>query len=180
MAKTLEEIIDSLYGDTETMTKAELTAAVNSSGMKIADLSDGDFVTKQKYDDHVAKTKKLQADYDALKANPSESEQYKALLADRDDWKGKYETQNAELTRSRQKDYLSSQKVRPEFSDFLLSEINKNVSDTVDFETAAKKYIADHSQYIEQEPANPSGFRLGGDNNKKADIFADVEELIRS
>ena len=179
MAKTIEEIANSLFDDGETMDKDTFIKKVNGSGLKIADLSDGDFVTKQKYEDHVAKMKKIQADYDALKANPSDSEQYKALEKERDEWKAKFEDSNNKVLKSEHRNILKTNKVKDEFSDFVDSEIAKNVSETVDYETAAKKYIADHQQYIVKDEPQSSGLKLNNGQSGNDDIFADIEKMIR-
>lgn len=129
------------------ITYEQLSQGITSKGMKLADLSLGGYVDKNKFDDQVRKFNDYKAkndvskyaDYDALK---SELETLKAEKADR------------ELIGK-----LSDKKVRPEFQKFVLSEVKGKVNDKVTFDKALDEYLKDNSQYIEE--AQPKTFFKG-------------------
>lgn len=53
----MNELLKKLWGDAENMTLAELQDKVEKSGVKLADLSTGDYVSKAKADSEIAKAK---------------------------------------------------------------------------------------------------------------------------
>lgn len=180
MSKSLDEIAGILFGEGESLDKAGFMSKVAASSLKLADLSDGDFVTKQKYDDHEAKYTKLKSDYDTLKAS---SEPDKTLIqqltAERDSYKSKAEEYEGKVIRDKNLDVLKNLKVKEDFQDFLLNEISKNVSDTIDFETAAKKYLKEKPQFAGESNDGDSGLLINNGTKPQKGIFDDLNDFVR-
>lgn len=179
MARTLEEITDSLFGESDALTRAAFVERVNQSGLKLADLSGGDFVTVGKYNDHVAKYNKLQKDYDELRASGiPDKEALATLTAERDKYKSQYEESHAELERASHVKILQDMKVDPRFSSFVEHEVAKNVTDTVDFKTAAAGYLKKNEQYVVKD-GKPSGLVLEGGKPESKSLFGDLNDFLR-
>ncbi len=179
MAKTLEEITNSLFGEDETITREAFADRVTGAGLKLADLSEGDFVTVGKYNDHVAKYNKLQKEYETLRASGTpDKEALEALTAERDSYKQKFEESSAELTKAAHTKILQDMKVDPRFSGFVEHEVAQNVTDTVDFKTAAASYLKKNEQYVVKD-GKPSGLVLDGGKPSTKSIFSDLNDFVR-
>lgn len=80
----------------------------------------------------------------------------------------------AELAGIKNKAVLTGLNVNPDFEDFLVHEISKNVTDKKDFEACAKEYLKDKPQYTRQQnqlrmssgSAGGSGSGVSGDTSK--------------
>lgn len=132
----------------EAITYEQLVKGIGEKGMKLADLSLGGYVAKDKYDDQTRKFNDYKAkndtskyaDYDALKA---EVEQLRTEKADR------------ELVEK-----LSGKKVKPEFQKFVLSEIKAQVSEEKPFDKAMDEYLKANPQYVAvEEKGKPTFFK---------------------
>ena len=129
------------------ITYEQLSKGIAEKGIKLADLSLGGYIAKDKYDEQTRKFNDYKAkndvskyaDYDTIK---SELETLKAEKADRD-LMGK----------------LSAKKVKPEFQKFVVSEIKSKVDDKTTFEKAMEKYLEENKQYIDSESDRQSFFR---------------------
>jgi len=144
-----------LFGD-KGLTYAEFEKAVASKGIKLADVSGGEYVSKEKYDAQVAVAKDWKTKHKTLSDSVDGDEGYKTKLEqlekERDDFKGKYETLEGEKTTLERTSKLGKLGVGEKYSKFALSEINGMVNDNVDFDTASKKWIADNSQFVTPVP----------------------------
>lgn len=132
----------------EAITYDQLVKGIGEKGMKLADLSLGGYVAKDKYDDQTRKFNDYKAkndtskyaDYDALKA---EVEQLRTEKADR------------ELVEK-----LSGKKVKSEFQKFVLSEIKAQVSEEKPFDKAMDEYLKANPQYLAvEEKGKPTFFK---------------------
>lgn len=183
MAKTINQIADNLFSEKDSLTKEEFVKAVEASSMKIADLSDGDFVMKTKYDTLNEKHTKLQKDYETLKNNPEPDEATKKRIADleaeRDGFKRQFEETTAKVTKGERLAILKKQNVHDDFAEFVLDQVSKEVTDTVDFETASKKYLKDHAQYCVSSEDKPSGFPLGNNPPTTGGKFAVLNDFLK-
>lgn len=186
MAKTIDQIADNLYGERESLTKDEFVKLVGERGMKLADLSDGDFVMKAKYETLNTKYVNLTKDYENLKNNPDIDEATKKRIADlekeRDTFRTQYEEVNAAVIKSERLSSLKKLGFKDEFQDFCRTEIEKNISDTVDFDTAAKKYLKEHTQYLEEgngRTGSRSGLSLARETTKQGGVFSDLNSFLR-
>lgn len=182
MSKTLQQIADSLFDNQENLTKEQFVSLVASKGLKLADLADGDFVTKQKFEDHKAKYDKLKEDFDTLKASADpDKELVKSLTAERDNFKSKCEELTSYVEESKRAEILKSHKVDEKFQKFVSSEVSKLTSDSVDFDTACVKYLKDNPQYVAHEESGESGLLFGdkGDPSKQKSIFSDLNNFVR-
>lgn len=171
MAKTIEEIAGLLFAD-ETE-RASFVKKVGDSGLKIADLSDGDFVTKQKYQDHLDKYAKLQKQLE----NPEDNEAYKSALRERDELKSKVDSLSGEILKNSYIGKVRGAKVDDKFTEFVVDKVSKQVSDTMTFDDALKKYVADNPQFCE-EPM-PSALPLQNPQGGK-DANSILNNIIRT
>lgn len=120
------------------ITYEQLTQGIASKGIKLADLSLGGYVSKDKFDEQTRKFNEYKskndvskyADYDSIKA---ELEALKTEKADR------------ELIEK-----LSAKKVKPEFQKFVLAEIKSTVTDEKPFDKAMDEYLKTNTQYVEE------------------------------
>lgn len=130
---------------------------VDEKGIKIADLTTGDYVAKKKYDDKASELVSLQTKYNELEKNngkPDEVATKKIADLEKEltDYKTKYTDLDGKYNHYLNRDKVISSGFKKEFADFVVSEISKNVSENVDFETAMKGYKTKNPQYTETIP----------------------------
>lgn len=118
--------LKTLFGS-ESLTFDQLEAKINAAGAKFADLSSGDYVSKQKYSD-------LERDHNKLKEDNA------TVIKERDTLKAA-ETAKANLKT------VKDAGVSEEYAEFVLSKAEKDVTDKVDLSAATKAYLAEHPQY---------------------------------
>lgn len=159
---------------TTAITYEQLSQGIASKGIKLADLSLGGYVAKDKFDEQTRKFNDYKtkndiskyADYDAIKA---ELETLKTEKADR------------ELIEK-----LSAKKVKPEFQKFVLSEVKANVTEQVDFDKAMEAYLKENAQYIAIEDDGKkkifknSSVQLDGGAGENKGINQKMNSLFRS
>lgn len=121
------------------ITYEQLSKGIAEKGIKLADLSLGGYISKDKYDEQTRKFTEYKAKNDVSK------------YADYDTIKSELETLKAEKADRELIEKLSTKKVKPEFQKFVLSEIKGKVSDTVTFDKAMEDYLKDNSQYIAED-----------------------------
>lgn len=128
---------------------------VDDNGIKIADLTSGEYVAKKKFDDKATELSNLQAKYTELEKNSQTDDVSKKKIEDLEkqlkEANDKYTTLDRDYNHYLQREKVTGAGFKKEFADFVVSEINKNVSDTVDFETAMKGYKAKNPQFTETE-----------------------------
>lgn len=184
MSKGLE-FLKECFDNDEAFKKFE--EKVDEKGIKIADLSVGDYVAKKKYDDKVSEYNNLQTKYTELEKNVQTDEVSKNKINELEkqlgEYKNNYETLDKEHKHYMNRDKVISNGFKKEFADFVVSEINKNVSETIDFETAMKGYKAKNPQFTEAEKrvvikqnSMPS---MSGNNQDKQNNNEFMNSLIR-
>lgn len=155
------------------ITYEQLSQGIASKGIKLADLSLGGYVAKDKFDDQVRKFNDYKskndvskyADYETIKA---ELEALKTEKADR------------ELIGK-----LSGKKVKPEFQKFVLSEIKAKVTEQLPFDKAMEEYLKENAQYIDDKEgtAKPifknTSVPLGGGSGEKKNTNEKMNSFIR-
>lgn len=129
------------------ITFEELTKGIASKGMKIADLSGGAYVSREKFD-------KMSREFTAYKTENDTSK-----YADYDSIKSELEGLKAEKADRELMNKLSDKKVKPEFAKFVMSEIKANVTDKKDFDKAMEEYLKENPQYIVVEENKPTFFK---------------------
>lgn len=160
---------------------------VDEKGIKIADLSTGEYVAKKKYDDKVTEYNNLQTKYSDLEKNAQTDEASKTKIKDLEtelgEYKSKYETLDNQHKHHLNKEMVLSNGFKKEFADFVVSEISKNVSDTIDFETAMKGYKAKNPHFTETEQKviikQNSMPNMNGNNQEKQNNNEFMNALIR-
>ena len=129
------------------ITYEQLTQGIASKGIKLADLSLGGYVARDKFDDQVRKFNDYKAKNDVSK------------YADYDSLKTELETLRSEKADRELTEKLSAKKVKPEFQKFVLSEIKSKVTDQVTFDKAMEDYLKANGQYIAKEEGKPTFFK---------------------
>lgn len=149
------------------ITYEQLSKGISEKGIKLADLSLGGYVAKDKFDEQIRKSKNEMskyADYDSLK---NELETLKAEKADR------------ELIGK-----LSEKKVKSEFQKFVLSEVKGKVTDKITFDKALEEYLKENSQYIADDEKQTffknSSVPLENGSGESKNINQKMNALFRS
>ena len=148
----MEEELKQLFGD-RNLSYEDFTKAVEGKGMKLANLSNGGYVAKSKYDDDLKKAKAL--DYKkkfedlqaSIEGDDGVNAKLKNITTERDDYKSKYETLNKDYSILNATNKVTSAGIKPEFAKFVASEVLGMTSDTIDFDTALKSYKAKNPQF---------------------------------
>ena len=124
-----------LFGD-GALTAEEFEAKVTEKGYKLADLSTGEYVNKNKFD-------RLQSDFDKYKADSDKKgAEYEEIVKERDALKA--EKQERVLIEK-----VASAKVGSAFQKFVASEVKQKVTDKVTFDEALADYVKENPQYCE-------------------------------
>lgn len=131
-------------GDTA-ITYEQLMKGITEKGIKLADLSLGGYVSKDKFDEQVRKFNDYKAKNDVSK------------YADYDQVKQELETLKVEKADREMIEKLSAKKVRPEFQKFVLAEIKAGLQEGDEFDKAVDTYLKANTQYlaVEGEKAKP-------------------------
>ena len=128
------------------ITYEQLSQGITEKGIKLADLSLGGYVAKDKFDEQTRKFNEYKAKNDVSK------------YADYDVVKAELETLKAEKSDRELMEKLSGKKVKPEFQKFVLNEIKGKVTDQTPFEKAMEDYLKENSQYIAEEKEEKQTF----------------------
>ena len=148
----MEDELKELFGE-NSLSYDDFSKAIESKGMKLANLSAGGYVAKNKYDDDLKKAKNL--DYNKKYEDLEESIQgddginakLKNITTERDDYKSKYEELNSKYSLLDATTKVANAGIKPEFAKFVASEVLGQVTDTLDFDTALKAYKAKNPQF---------------------------------
>ena len=166
-----KEILGDLYTD-------EIGNKLNNSGIKFADLSKGEYVSKDKYEtaDNEAKTYKNK--YEKLFSSREDisSKELVKITAERDDYKSKFEETSNKLNSLERGIKVKEAKIDDKFKDFVISEVSKLVDDKTDFDTALKGFVEKNPQYKVPEKTRRvnSSFSMSGNGQNetsKNDVF---------
>lgn len=118
------------------ITYEQLRSGITEKGIKLADLSLGGYVTKDKFDEQVRKFNDFKTKNDVSK------------YADYDTIKNELETLKTEKADRELMEKLSAKKVKPEFQKFVLAEIKASLGDSNDFDKAMETYLKSNAQYV--------------------------------
>lgn len=164
----------------------KFASKVDEKGIKIADLTTGEYVAKKKFDDKANELTALQTKYEDLEKNTKPDEVTAKKIQDLEKELGEYKEKYTTLE-SQHKHYLNRETVlnngfKKEFADFVVSEISKNVTDNVDFETAMKGYKSKNPQFTEsasvfKKASMPT--MTGGSQDKNSEGNGFMNSLIR-
>ena len=154
------------------ITYEQLSKGIAEKGIKLADLSLGGYVDKNKFDDQVRKFNDYKAKNDVSK------------YADYEDIKTELETLKTEKADRELIEKLSSKKVKPEFQKFVLSEIKSKVTEQLPFDKAMEEYLKENAQYIGEEEKKKvfknSSVQLEGGSGENKNINQKMNTLFRS
>ena len=129
------------------ITYEQLTKGINEKGIKLADLSLGGYVAKDKFDDQTRRFNDYKAKNDVSK------------YADYDSIKAELETLKTEKADRELINKLTANKVKSEFVEFVLSKVKGNVTEQIGFDKAMETYLKENPQYLENTQGAPSYFR---------------------
>ncbi|MBR5202927.1 MAG: hypothetical protein IKW45_06650 [Clostridia bacterium] len=153
------------------ITYEQLSKGIAEKGIKLADLSLGEYVSKNKFDEQTRKFNDYKAKNDVSK------------YADYDTIKAELETLKAEKLDREMLQKLSGKKVREEFQRFVLSEIKSKVNENTPFEKAMDDYLKENAQYLAQEEKQPffksSSVPLQGGAGENKDTNQKMNALFR-
>ena len=153
------------------ITYEQLSQGIASKGIKLADLSLGGYISKDKFDDQVRKFNEYKTKNDVSK------------YADYDKLKTELETLKNEKADRELIEKLSARKVRPEFQKFVLSEIKGSVTDENTFDKAMEAYLKENAQYVEKEEKKPifknSSVPLENGAGEKKNVNQKMNALFR-
>ena len=156
------------------ITYEQLSKGIAEKGIKLADLSLGGYIAKDKYDEQTRKFNDYKTKNDVSK------------YADYDSIKAELETLKSEKADRELIDKLSSKKVKPEFQKFVLSEIKSKVTNELPFDKAMEKYLEENSQYIANENDGKQTFfrnssvPLGNGSGESKNINQKMNDLFRN
>lgn len=186
----MEEELKELFGE-HSLTYDDFSKAIEEKGMKLANLSSGGYIAKSKYDDDVKKAKNMdyKKKYEDLEASIQGDDginaKLKNITTERDDYKSKYEDLNSKYSILEATNKVTSAGIKPEFAEFVASKVLRQVSDTVDFDTALKTFKAKNPQYnseptIVRKKVSSSLGLDGKEQNNQNETNKTMNELIRS
>lgn len=186
----MEDELKELFGE-NSLSYDDFSKAIESKGMKLANLSAGGYVAKNKYDDDLKKAKNLdyKKKYEDLEASIQGDDginaKLKNITTERDDYKSKYEELNSKYSILDATTKVVNAGIKPEFAKFVASEVLGQVSDTLDFDTALKAYKAKNPQYnaettvVRKKVGSSLGLDGKGTNNQD-ETNKIMNDLIRS
>ena len=134
-----------LFGD-GSLSYDDFAAKVTEKGYKLADLSKGGYVSKEKAERQQAK---LQQEYDEYKATNDVSKyaDYETIKTERD--KLLAEKKESEINA-----ILAEAGVEEKFRRFVASEVSANVTDQKDFKKCLEEYLTENPHFAESRDTN--------------------------
>ncbi len=168
--------------DNEDSFKA-FTDKVEEKGLKITEISAGDYVSKNKFNDETKKYKDMKQKYEELQKSIENDEgskkQYEDLEKTYKDLEQKYTELENEHDRITKRMAITKGGIKEEFADFVYSEIKKKVNEDTDFDTAFKTFKKENPQYNTEatkprQGVNPDLTGTATDNTNKF-----MNDLIR-
>lgn len=142
------------------ITYEELTKGINEKGIKLADLSLGGYIAKDKFDEQTRKFNDYKSKNDVSK------------YSDYENLKAEVETLRAEKAEREFLEKINAKKIRPEFQKFVLSEVKGKIDDKTNFDKALENYVTDNPQYVTEIGKKPvfksSSVPLDGTNENKS------------
>ena len=155
------------------ITYEQLSKGIAEKGIKLADLSLGGYVAKDKFDEQIRKFNDFKAKNDVSK------------YADYDTIKAELDALKAEKADNELIEKLSAKKVKTEFQKFVLSEIKGKVTESVNFDKAMEEYLKENTQYIASEEGAKTFFKsssapLGNGAGESKDVNQKMNALFRS
>lgn len=177
-----------IFGDKESLSLSELEKALE--GKKLVDLSEGGYVSKEKFDDEARKAKKVLDEAKAAEATArKELDELKRKTEGEDGLEGqlkKLADANAELAkrldaadaavlRANREKLVATKVSNPKLAKLALIEAEALVSDDLDFAAALDKVIADDKEYTA-----PAATVKTGDAPKGEPLPDDLKSVVDS
>lgn len=133
---------------------ATFSDALSKSGMKLADLNAGEYVSKAKYEKTLGDFTKYKADNDVSK------------YADYDELKAELESLRAEKAENDILQIVAKSNVDEKFSRFVASEAKALTSDDKPFEKALTEYLKENPQFLKKaQPTKTGVFKIGSNGD---------------
>lgn len=164
-----------LFGD-GSLTYEDFNTKVTEKGYKLADLSKGAYIAKDKADRQQAK---LQAEYDEYRSKNDVSKyaDYDAIKTERDALLSEKKAHELNAI-------LSAANVPDQFKKFVTAEVGASVTETKDFKTCLAEYLEANPQFVAQTNPNNVFFKntqppLTGGNGSIKTPNKDFNDWIR-
>lgn len=173
----MDELLKNLFGDDEQIDLKTLNERIEQKGLKLADISKGDYVAKKKFDDEVAsltaKNTTLEAEkkklVEAQNTNKTEEEKkLEQLLKDFETLKTTGEQTAKELDLYKKKELMRSNGIENErFMELALFELK----DSKDFDADIKTWVENNKDLLQPPTTPPTNQKgktippLGGNPN---------------
>lgn len=149
----MEDMFKSFFGEdgSESIDYAKFTDALTKSGMKLADINKGEYVSKAKYDKTLNEYTKYKTDNDVSK------------YADYETVKAELETLKAEKAENEMLQIIAKKNVDEKFRRFVASETKGLVTKDKNFETVLDEYLKQNPQFVSspQNDKTKGVFKIG-------------------
>lgn len=146
----MSDFLKEVFGD-KPLSFTEFQTAVSEKGLNIADLSSGSYVGKEKYSALEKTHKALKDTHDTLSKSIEGDEGFKTKLEQemnsKKEIESKYNQTVTELQSLKNAQQVLSSGVSPDMAEFVAFNVGKTVTDTMDFDTALKNYLAQNPQF---------------------------------
>ena len=169
------EELKTLFGE-GSLSYDEFSQKLNEAGetIKLANLKNGGYVDKSKYD----KLEKGLEDYKAKYATLEESTKgYEQLKSQYDDISNKYNDLLGKQDLADKMSLIKKSNVNEDFAEFVYSKVNALTNDKKDFQTALGEYLKEHKQYLTSQKGTFVNLESGSTPPKSANEI--MNNLIR-
>lgn len=162
------DFLKEVFGD-GSLKFEDFEKAVGEKGLKLANLTEGKYVDKDKYLKAENDFKALKKTYDdlasAIDGDTGLKKQIETLKNEKADFESKYTSLNSELTNYKRGQAVLKAGVKADMSEYVSYEVGRMVNDNMDFDTALKGFLAKNPQYkaVESAPKVRTSAPTGGD-----------------
>ena len=116
-----------------------------SDSMSLANVKNGDYVSKTKYEEIEKKMSKLQEKYNALSET---AHGYEELRTSYDTLKADYDALKEKQDTAEKMSLITGANVNPKFAKFVESEVQALTNESKDFKTALEEYLKDNKEFL--------------------------------
>ena len=163
------DFLKDLFED-KPLTLDDFQKRVEEKGLKLADLSSGKYVDQEKFKAEVGKVKNeystLKQKYESLAGavdgDDGLKKQIESLQSEKTEFETKYSEAERKLNHMQNSQKVVKSGVSAEMADFVTYEVAKQANESVDFDTALKKFIDKNPQYVAEQKRVRTAPRLGG------------------
>lgn len=119
-----------------------------SESLELANVKNGNYVSRTKYGEIEKKMAKLQEKYNALSEN---TQGYDELQTKYETLKTDYDALVTKQDETEKMNLISGSNVNPKFAKFVYAEVQSLVNESKDFKTALTEYLKDNKEFLNQK-----------------------------